>query len=328
MVRAMNGRPAQQARADMARRVGPDPNTARPRKKSRFSVIVDNSVPADTEPDATTLTELNAAATYEDVDLAPMPSNSNVPESVEQEKLIDCRDSGDPATVTTDEPTGTPPPTEKFVFVIDRTQYEIDGVVLGSGMTAGTQQLEKGTWYGCQTSVSDAMSYFEIEHRSLTAPDCGARPVSFPTKVLDASISDAPGECTLSNRRALRCVALDRGANHFVVEKILKFCKQNPGVAVITGRCPGSRQPNPALVQYSDPRCSDVIQMGGRLDCVPSSIVHAVQYFRGKAGVKVAMEKLLQSNGKPSNLGQVGGMVQSLGLKLALRKPASRQELH
>lgn len=121
---------------------------------------------------------------------------------------------------------------------------------------------------------------------------------------------------------------MDHAPKYFALENTLKFCRQNPGVAVITGGSPGSREPNSSLVQYKLHDCNDLIYLQDQLDCVPSSIVNGVQYFRDTSRVAVAKEKLRKSTTKPTNLKQVGQMVQGLGLKLALRKPVFRREIH
>lgn len=42
-----------------------------------------------------------------------------------------------------------------IVSVIDRTQYNINGVILSSWVKVGNRELNKGLWYGCQTAVSE-----------------------------------------------------------------------------------------------------------------------------------------------------------------------------
>lgn len=136
--------------------------------------------------------------------------------------------------------------------------------------------LKEGCWYGTTGPLRDILGYYQIEPDSITMPSFGARGVSFPAVIVGVARCDGrAGPCRIPGSIDGR---LDQSRR--LVNGILGYCADNPGVAVVTSG-PGDRDASKVLSRYYNQALQRPFVSTEELDSSLSCIINGVNRLKG-----------------------------------------------
>lgn len=154
----------------------------------------------------------------------------------------------------------------------------------------------------------------------------GFRAVSFEVvPVAPTPCKAIPRQCVIPGPRSLRFMTEDR-FDWSALNNILHFCKRHQGIYVRTGVW-GARESNPRVTEFMVDGRKEFVGVNGTLDCIPASIVNVVNCLLGHSGEIKARETLTGSGLRPTSVGRAVALVQSLRMRLSLRKSADASRI-
>lgn len=179
--------------------------------------------------------------------------------------------------------------------------------------------LTKGKWYGASSITAEPESYYCLSDMAFSIHEGHIRATVFPTKLIHPMTKAVPRSLIIPEARTTRSGS---GAMRSTVLKgaILAFCRSFPGVAILLGG-PGKRASSADLCPYFDKNCQMLKVKSCDIDCAQAAVVNGVAILLGFESQKRATAVFQKKKSRVTKLGQMGPIINKMGLNLQLCRP-------
>ena len=136
--------------------------------------------------------------------------------------------------------------------------------------------LQRGKWYASANVSGGVESFYEVESILITISGNEGRSFMFPAKrvIENASTPSTPTACIVPKYRNTRLQSTgDR--THVIKGAVMKFCRENPGVALVIGGI-GARNAHQEANLFHVRSADKVCAHESRWDCVPAAVINAI----------------------------------------------------
>ena len=199
-------------------------------------------------------------------------------------------------------------------------EWQIEEVMVGDGREYETGVLQNNVWYGSSVVGGGPGAFHRIDPHSLNINSNIGKEFEFPVRVLKCRCEQCQASyMTVPEFRVTRLQSIGDW-RHVIRGAIMEFCRRNKGIVVTVGG-PGERASNDKSAAYIIDVMTKIRATEDRFDCVPASIINAVNSFQCEQLTCKVEEIFTNKSRRYKRLGSVIQELHGLGERLSLRKP-------